>query len=622
MCGIAGYFSTNNFFDEEDLSKMTNCLSHRGPDSHGYFKDEQIALGHRRLSILDLSENGNQPMLSHDKRYVMIYNGEVYNYREIANELVYSAGRKLHFNSSSDSEVILEAFATWGENFVKKLNGMFAIAIYDRHDKELFLFRDRIGIKPLYYYWDGKNFAFSSELKALEKVKNIPKKIDNDAIYYYLHTGFIPAPYSIYSGIKKMKPGQMLKISDQGINHETYWSTKDALKEKVIQSEKTAIIKLSDLIISSVLYQMKTDVPFGIFLSGGVDSSLIAAQAVNLSSVKVNTFSIGFEESKYNEASYARAISGYLRTNHHEFIVSYKDGIELMDKMLQAYNEPFADSSAIPTMLVSMLASKYVTVVLTGDGGDELFMGYGAYKWASRLNNPLIKLTRHQLSSLLSLFGNKLKRGAKLFDYESSNELNSHILSQEQYFFSKKELDEMLITPFKSTINNIYDISHWSYPRKLTHKEKQALFDLNYYLPDDLLVKVDRASMQYSVEARVPYLDHRIVEFAENIAPNLKYKNGVSKYILKEILYQYIPEKFFRRPKQGFSIPLEKWLKNEWVYLINDFLSKKVIEKHGFVKYDYVSNLKKDFFKGKDYLYNRLWALAILHKWAEDAEKS
>lgn len=620
MCGIAGYYSHKNIFSKEDLEKMTNALAHRGPDSYGYFTDEVAGLGHRRLSILDLSANGNQPMHSHNNRYVISFNGEIYNYREISNELkLLKPNANINFNSSSDTEVILEAFSYWGTNFVEKLNGMFAIAIYDKQEQELYIYRDRIGIKPLYYYWNGSDFAFASELKSLAGLKNISKTINQDAVYYFLNVGFIPAPMSIYNQIRKLKPGTVLHISKNKINHHYYWNPKAQIKENVIDTEKKALVKVSDLLTSSIQYQMKSDVPFGVFLSGGTDSSLITAQAVNQSTVKLNTFSIGFKESKYNEAIYARTIANYLKTNHYEFIVSYKDAIELIDEMMGVYDEPYADSSAIPTMLVSKLARKYVTVVLSGDGGDELFFGYGSYHWAQRLNNPTTQFFRHQILAALSIFGNKYKRAAKLFDYVDEHDINSHILSQEQYFFSQKELNELLTNPFKKIIGNVFDISHWSYTRTLNEMEKQAVFDLNYYLPDDLLVKVDRASMRYSLEARVPYLDHRLVEFALNLSPKLKYKNGTTKYILKEILYQYIPEKLLKRPKQGFAIPLEEWLKNELRYLIEENLSKTVVEKFNFVKYPIVEKLKKDFFEGKNFLYNRLWVLIVLHKWLKES---
>jgi asparagine synthase (glutamine-hydrolysing) len=620
MCGISGYYSPDKKFSEAELHAMTDAIAHRGPDAHGYYTDELTGLGHRRLSIIDLSDNANQPMHSADNRYVMVYNGEVYNYREIATELKHK--HKTDFKTASDTEIILEAYARYGPGFVEKLNGMFAIVIYDKEKKSLFVCRDRIGIKPFYYYWDGTNFAFASELKALTHLSAIPLEVNNNAIFQFLHLGFIPAPQSIYQSIKKLESGTWLNVSYKKLEAHKFWTINQQITEKIITKEKEAIVKLSDLLMSSVQYQIKSDVPFGVFLSGGIDSSLLTANAVNLSGVKVNTFSIGFEENRFNESIYAKAIANYLGTNHHEFIVSYKDAIGLIDTIFDAYSEPFADSSSIPTLLVSKLAKQHVTVTLSGEGGDELFMGYGAYKWAKRLNNPFVKNLRYPISSLLSSSFPKFERHAQYFRYPEDTLQYSHILSQEQYYFSLEELDRILTPEFSDSsgsknieLLNYFGLEIENLPRKLNPMEKQAIFDLNFYLQDDLLAKVDRASMHFSLETRVPYLDHRIIEFALNLSPDLKYKNGTTKYLLKEILYQYVPSKFFDRPKQGFAVPLENWLKDELRFLIEDNLSKEVIEKYNIVNFEYVEGIKKSFFEGKAYLYNRIWILIVLHKW-------
>ncbi len=619
MCGISGFYSPTKKFSEAELHLMTDAIASRGPDAFGYFTDDVVGLGHRRLSIIDLSTNANQPMTSSDGRYVMVYNGEVYNFREIAAEL--RQNFRTEFRTSSDTEVLIEAYIHYGEDFVKKLNGMFAFAIYDKQKQELFVCRDRIGIKPLYYFWDGENFAFASELKALKKLAFIPKEINRNAVYHFLHLGFIPSTQSIYKSIKKLDAGRWLRVSNKHKDNQQYWSINDHVTENVITSEKQAIVKLSDLLMSSVQYQIKSDVPFGVFLSGGIDSSLVTANAVNLAGVKVNTFSIGFEENKYNESAYAKAIAMYLGTNHHEFIVSYKDAIGLIDTIFEAYSEPFADSSAIPTMLVSKLAREHVTVTLSGEGGDELFMGYGAYKWANRLNSTSVKLFHNQIANALA--NTKYKRHSNYFVLPHKNLLYSHILSQEQNNFSLQELGDLLSNDFRNApgalntekLNNFgIEINHLK--RNLSADERQAIFDLNFYLQDDLLTKVDRASMHFSLETRVPYLDHRIIEFALNLSPKLKIKNGTSKYILKEILYQYIPKKFFDRPKQGFAIPLEKWLKNELSFLIDEYLSEEMITKYNFVDYQKVKLLVNEFRNNnKNYLYNRLWLLIVLHKW-------
>lgn len=620
MCGIAGFYSFNQVFTRTELDTMTTTLAHRGPDASGFYSDDVCSLGHRRLSILDLSENANQPMHSSDNRYVMVYNGEVYNYPEIANEL--RLHHKTVFKTSSDSEVILEAYAQYGTEFLKKLNGMFAIAIYDKVKKELFVCRDRMGIKPLYYFWDGENFAFASELKALTKLSFIPLELNRNAVYHFLHLGFIPSPQSIYKSIKKLNSATWVKISKGHLESREFWSINKNISDKIITKEKEAIVKLSDLLMSSVQYQIKSDVPFGVFLSGGIDSSLITANAVALSGVKVNTFSIGFEENKFNESAYAKSVANYLGTNHHEFIVSHQDATDMINTIFEAYSEPFADPSAIPTLLVSKLARKHVTVTLSGEGGDELLLGYGAYQWARRLNHPLIRNFRFQIAHLLKKYSRNYKRHADYFLYPSAELQYSHILSQEQYYFTLSEIDTLLTKEFisdsKTKLTEQLDrfgIEIKNLRRELTPMECQALFDLEFYLQGDLLTKVDRASMNFSLETRVPYLDHRIIEFTLNLSPDLKYRNNTSKYLLKEILYQSIPKKFFDRPKQGFAIPLAKWLRNDLYFLAEEALSENVIKKYNIVEYDQVEYLKKEFLNGKDFYYSRLWLLIILHKW-------
>ncbi|MEI6817854.1 MAG: asparagine synthase (glutamine-hydrolyzing) [Bacteroidota bacterium] len=632
MCGIAGFYSKDNVFSKEELINMTEILAHRGPDAEGYFTDDTVSLGHRRLSILDLSERANQPIHSHDGRYVIIYNGEVYNFQEIAANLKSTTPLQptLNFSTSSDTEVILEAFVQQGVDFVQQLNGMFALAIYDKVQKELYLFRDRVGIKPLYYFWDGNNFAFASEMKSLLQLKFIPREINKSAIRDFLHFGYVPTPISIYKHIHKMRAGSWIKISKNKFEEQKYWTINSKLQHQTIKNKEQAMVKLSDLIISSVQYQLKSDVPFGVFLSGGIDSSLVTAQAVLLSGIKVNTFSIGFEENSHNESEYAKAIAKYLGTEHHEFIVSYRDAINLVDSIFDVYDEPFADSSAIPTMMVSKLAKQYVSVTLTGEGGDELFFGYGAYKWAKRLQNPMIKAFRKPIGNTLSHLSSRYKRAAHQFLYDDPSKIKSHIFSQEQYLFADYELNALLTPDYyaESSVpesqlmdsflripDDIFTSNIHQKERHLTPMEMQALFDIEYYLKDDLLTKVDRASMRYSLETRVPYLDHRIVEFALNIDPSLKYRNGVTKYILRQILYNYIPEKFFARPKQGFAIPLNIWLTKELGWLITDYLSREVIERYGVVNYKEVERIKKEFYNGNNYLYNRIWLLIVLHKW-------
>jgi asparagine synthase (glutamine-hydrolysing) len=607
MCGITGYYSSS-LFNIQDLQKMTQAVSHRGPDAEGFFSDEICGLGHRRLSILDLSEQANQPMYSHDRRFIMVFNGEVYNYHDIAQQL------QLTLRTSSDSEVIIEAFAKQGVNSVLLLNGMFAFAIYDTLTEELYLFRDRIGIKPLFYYWDGHHFAFASELKALLQIPQIPRCIQNEAISYFLNLGYVPAPHTIYQNIFKMPAASYIKLSRKGLSLHAYWSLDAAIQAKPLESEAQAKSELHHLLKTAVNYQLISDVPLGIFLSGGIDSSLITALAVSQSSVPVNTFSIGFKEQKFNESNYAAKVAKHLGTAHEEFIVSIREAEDLVEKMLDVYDEPYADSSAIPTMMVSRLARKQVTVALGGDGADELFFGYGMYQWAQRLAIPGINWLKNPLSAVLKQGKqSRFQKASRMFNFDDKSQLPYHIFSQEQGFFSRKEVNELLEKDVK--VLNGFNLNGKKRARPLNAMENQSLFDLKYYLPDDLLVKIDRASMQYGLEARVPYLDHKVVEFALNLSPDLKYKNGISKYILREILYEYVPASIFDRPKQGFSIPLHEWLRQDLQYLIHDYLNEDLIKQFDIVSYKEVQDLKTSFLAGNDFVYNRLWLLIVLHRW-------
>lgn len=636
MCGIAGYFSATKSLDEISLAAMTNALQHRGPDSSGFFRDDFAGLGHRRLSIIDLSSRANQPMTSANSRYVIVYNGEVYNYREIGAMMsVRSDGSGVNqFRSSSDTEIILEGFSKWGVDVVQQLNGMFAFAIYDKQEHALYLFRDRIGIKPVYYYWDGSLFVFASELKSLKAAGCLNLYYNHNALYQFLHLGYIPAPHTCYHNVYKLPAASYLKIDVTGIQIFKYYDIKQKLSSSVITDKSQAMVMLSDLMTSSVQYQLKSDVPFGVFLSGGIDSSLVTAQASILSGIKVKTFSIGFEEFSHNESTYAKAVATYLDTDHHEFIVSVKDAVSLIDKMLTIYDEPFGDSSAIPTMLISRLARNYVTVSLSGEGGDELFFGYGFYRWARRLSNPVIRMSRKPLAAVFSRMSSRYQRVSRLLDYQPDRFLPGHIFSQEQYYFSIQEIMELANKDIVFNIEDDFlfndhnvlsfsgDIKSGSRAkvseRKLTPMEIQALFDLQFYLPDDLLTKVDRASMNYSLETRVPYLDHRVLEFALNLSPSLKYHHGVSKYILKEILFKYLPKHLFQRPKQGFAIPLNKWLGKEMKFLIDVYLDEAIIKKHSFVDSKKVNDLIEKYISGTEYLFNRLWLLIVLHHWLEN----
>lgn len=610
MCGIVGFLSFENVLQEVQIREMTATLSHRGPDAEGVFFDGVCGLGHRRLSIIDLSEQANQPMFSKDGRYAIVFNGEIYNYQEIATKL------QIVPRTHSDTEIILEAFAKKGTACVQLFNGMFAFAIYDTQKQELYLCRDRIGKKPIFYFWNGHHFAFASELKTLMKLPFIKKDLNYTAVEDFLHLGYIPRPYTIYQDISKMYSGYWLKVSKKGLEENMYWDIQACIRKDSLKNEEEATTQFQNLLESSVKYRLISDVPVGVFLSGGIDSSLIAALAQKQSAKPIQTFSIGLEEEKYNEAPFARKVADYLNTQHKELIVSAKKAKELIPNLLDVYDEPFADSSAVPTLLVSEFAKKQVSVVLGGDGGDELFLGYGMYQWAKRLKNPLIRLLRMPIAQVLKLQPKNIsyQKAAKLFAYSKRKKLASHIFSQEQFLFSQAEVENLVkfpITNYEPLLSTQFGLMNCD------PMLQQSLFDLQYYLQDDLLVKVDRATMRFGLEARSPLLDYRIIEFALNLDTSLKFRDKQSKYLLKKILYQHIPESYFQRPKRGFSIPLAQWLQTDLRFLIEDFLSQKVIEKHDLVDYKQVKQLKEAFLAGNTFYYNRLWVLILLHQFLE-----
>lgn len=612
MCGIAGFWSQKNIDSETIVKKMTSSQSHRGPDAEGYFIDSNtgVAMGHRRLSILDLSDAANQPFYSENKRYVIVYNGEVYNYRELKKNYLLNES----FKTTSDTEVILKLFIQNGPEFIRLLNGMFAISIYDKEECKLYIFRDHLGIKPIYYYYSKELFVFGSELKSVKLFFNNENlSLSPEAVFHYFNLGYIPEPYSIFSDIKKFPSGHYAIIDKKSFNLYNYWKPDDYLSNHTINDENVALGELNELVQNSVTSQMISDVPFGTFLSGGIDSSLVTAIASQKTN-KLNTFSIGFDDSKHNEAVYAKKISEFLSTHHTEFKVTEKEAIELIPDLISIYDEPFADSSSIPTLMVSKLAKKHVKMVLTGDGGDEQFMGYGSYKWAKRMSNPFIYFNRYLIASILGTGNLKQQRAAKVFQIPNYTFYHTHIFSQEQYLFSLNEIKKILnpgwlmIKPLKIDFPN---------NRKLSAAEKQAWFDLNYYLKDDLLVKVDRATMNYGLEARVPLLDHRIIEWSINLDKSLKTRNQTSKYLLKKLLFQFIPESYFDRPKWGFSIPLDKWLKNDLRYLIDQYLSDEKLSNSEILNVTEVNKFIQAYLNGKAHLYNRVWALILFQMFIE-----
>ncbi|CAN5416222.1 asparagine synthase (glutamine-hydrolyzing) [soil metagenome] len=615
MCGIAGIFSKAPI-EGSNVDGMINVLKQRGPDADGKFINAlgTAILGHTRLSIIDLSEQANQPFYSQSKRHVIVFNGEIYNYQTLREELIQKKG--VQFRTTSDTEVIVEGFEIWGEEIAARLDGMFALAIYDQENHKMFLLRDRIGKKPLFYYQSGTVFAFASEIKALLKIPVIErsKKINRSSVSHFLHLGYIPEPDTIFESIKKFPSANSAVISwEEPIQFKNYWNilTQPVSSLKIdTNGARKSILKVVD---EAVVKRLVGDVPIGAFLSGGTDSSLVTALASKHVSQKIKTFSIGFKDQKFDEAGYARKVSAHLRTDHNEYILEERMAMEILPICLDYFDEPFADTSAIPMMLVSKMARREVKVVLTGDGGDELFQGYGSYRWAGKLANPVYKMFGGVFSGLLKMSGNtRLLRVSHLVEPVKIGSIRSHIFSQEQYFFSQQEIRDRILANKNDFTAFLYSDESFS---QSSAAERQARFDLLYYLKDDLLVKVDRASMYYGLECRCPLLDKDLIEAALKLPDSLKFQNGVPKWLLKELLSEFLPLGLVHRQKWGFSIPLASWLRGGLRYLIDEHLSKSALEQTNLFNVDEVLFLVRQFDNGKEYLYHRLWVIIALQRW-------
>lgn len=604
MCGIAGIVSPEGLALPQILENMVQTLRHRGPDAYGLWHDVEhtVSLGHARLSILDLNPRANQPMTSHCGRFVLIYNGELYNYRQIARKL------SLKLSTTSDSEVLLEAFARLGPDCFRLFNGMMAAAIWDKQEKKLFLARDRIGKKPLFYFQKGTSLYFASEIKALLQAIKTPPPL-REALGWFLHLGFIPQPFTAFAGIFKF-PSATWGVFYQGkLTLEEYWNAGQIIQPETKSLQETeAIHQLAVLLEDSVRLRMVSDVPYGTFLSGGIDSSLVTFLAAHQYSGKLKTFTIGFKEAAHDESKWAERVARHLQTDHNTFILSEKEAAQTLPELLAVYDEPFADTSAIPSLLIARHASREVKMVLTGDGGDELFMGYGSYLWARRLSRPFWKKFHNLLGHMLAQGTDRYRRVARLLTFDEKLWLPGHIFSQEQYFFSVSEFSEKGIR-----LPHPISLPLPETGRSLTPEELQSFFDLNYYLKDDLLVKVDRATMHYGLEARCPLLDYRLVEFALNLPLTLRMKEGSLKYLLRQTLFHFVPETLFDRPKHGFSIPLSQWLRGKLKDYVEENLSKNLIEAYSLVDFEFVHHLRSSFENGHHHLYNRIWVLAQLH---------
>jgi asparagine synthase (glutamine-hydrolysing) len=631
MCGIVGVIDYCNNTDEKLVNLMRDSITYRGPDSAGtkiFNKDYFLALAHRRLSILDLSELGTQPMSY--ENLTIIHNGEVYNFKQIKEELK-ALGYK--FVSNSDTEVILKSFHKWGVKAVDKFRGMFAFAIFDQKEQKLFIFRDRAGVKPLYYYVKDDIFLFGSELKTFYAHPKFKKDINNNAIPFYFRFGYIPAPLSIFNNCYKLKPGHYLDIDckTNSFKEICYWRVEDFyLQEKIKESKENIIQNVEDILIDSFKLRMVSDVPVGVFLSGGVDSTLVTTLLQKNLNTQINTFTIGFENKNYDEAVYAKDIAKYLNTNHTQYYCSPKDLLDFVEYLPYYYDEPFGDSSAIPTMLVSKIAKENVSVVLSGDGGDEAFIGYSKYfalvKIAnlSKTKKEILKLFLNTINKNSTEFLNNLlplnKRVKNIKDkYEKlKNALNAS--SNLEAFINASSyvgddiLKKLLINyeiNFKNSSFNIDVI------KNLSFLEQMQIIDYKTFMVDDVLTKVDRATMSVSLEGREPLLDHKIIEYVARIPNEIKYHNSDGKYILKSILYKYLPKTLIDRPKSGFAIPLESWLQNELKDLLDEFIDSNKLKKAKIYNVEYLLQLKKDLINGKNSNLSILWFVLMFEMWKQ-----
>ena len=633
MCGIVGFIDKTSFGDINILRRMRDTLHHRGPDDRGEFitktNDFLIAFGHVRLSILDLSSAGHQPMCF--ENLTITYNGEVYNFKEIRKELEKYG---YVFSSNSDTEVILKSFHKWGIRAVDKFRGMFAFAIYDSKSQKIFIFRDRTGVKPLFYYKKGKTFMFASELKAFHKHPKFEKVKNQKAIPFYFRFGYIPAPMTIFENTYKLKPGHYLEIDLNTFEYKElpYWRAEDKfLEEKLNKNEKEIIDELEDILKDSFKLRMVADVPVGVFLSGGIDSTLVTALLQSEMNQPLNTFTIGFKDEKYDEAKYAKDIAKYLGTNHTEYYCDEKDMLDFVEDLQFFYDEPFGDSSALPTILVSKMAKEKVSVVLSGDGGDESFIGYSKYfalnKILSMANykreilkagvNILNENTVEILNSLLP--ENKRQRNIKDKFQKFKNALNAKDI-YEMFFNASSYVDKKLLSNILN--HNQIDIKNTGFDvyekiKNLHPLDIMSVIDYKTFLPDDVLVKVDRASMAVSLEAREPLLDHKIIEYAAKIPVNIKYKNNTGKYLLKQILYKYIPKEMIERPKSGFQVPLIEWLRGDLKELLDSYVNESSLKTSGIYNTKEILKLKQKLYNGENINLSILWFVLMYEMWRE-----
>ena len=627
MCGIAGFCDFGCKLDAGDLSRMVDAVKHRGPDGSGtVFHAESyghVGLGHTRLAVIDLTKNASQPMKFDDVE--IVYNGEVYNFSEIRDELI-SVGYS--FKSRSDTEVVLKAYHKWGLKFVDRLNGMFAMALFDRKKKLLICLRDRVGVKPFYFYWKNNVFLFASELRSFHELGVFEKTIDKEALALYMQYGFVPQPYSIFKNAQKLKAGHILEfdLKNCSMKQINYWNATDVFaKEKIEVSQHEALSTVDSLISKSCSQRLIADVPVGVFLSGGYDSSLVAAKIKDLGH-NVNTFTVGFEEKRYDESNFARNVANHIGTNHTEVICTQEDAKAILPKLCDIYDEPFGDSSAIPTILVCELARKDVTVALSADGGDEVFGGYQKYQrslyYKKRLDIVPYSI-RHRTSQILAL---SARRGMSKFLGSRGNILTK--FNKLMAMLSAKNTTEIMDLLSVNLTKIEASALLFDKPEKMQTIVKNTSFldgaldqmlaqDFQTYLVDDILTKVDRASMSIGLESREPLLDTKLVEYAFRLPDNCKIFEGGSKLLLKSLTHKYVPQSLLNRPKKGFSVPVLEWFRQDLgIYLLH-YLSRERLDRHKLFNSDMVVSWRDQYLEGQNDNIQRLWFILMFELWFE-----
>ncbi|MER3426282.1 MAG: asparagine synthase (glutamine-hydrolyzing) [Thermoleophilia bacterium] len=635
MCGITGFWDFRKITTKADLLKMTDTLAHRGPDDSGIFFDfkQGVGLGHRRLAIIDLSSQAKQPMGNDSGSIWVTFNGEIYNYRQIREELVCNGHQ---FRTNSDTEVILRAYEQWGIECISRFRGMFAFALWDIKHNKLFLVRDRLGVKPLYYYWDGHLLLFASELRALEVYREFKRDLDPQSLALYLRFGYVPSPRCIYANTHKVRPGCYLEVSSEGsLSEVCYWNLFKFSEAPIIERSESEIEQeLVSILCEAFSYRLVSDVPVGIFLSGGIDSSLVAAILKCELGKSLQALTVGFDEAEKDESFWARAVARHLGMEHTEVRCSLQEAIEIVPKLSDIYDEPFSDNSAIPTYLICKTARDYVKVVLSGDGGDEFFCGYNFYTeynsfWGkiSAIPIPQPVLSRAGRSGCMALGTKIFNLFCRLFlhadAYSLSDKINRWypILTApnfvEAYVLSRSIWSQEQLKYLAPDLQS--DIPFKDFPRiDCDPIAAMMLFDAKIYLPDDLLVKIDRASMSVGLEVREPLLDHKLVEYAISLPLKYKYSNKKTKYILKRILYKYLPRDLVDRPKRGFGAPLEQWLLNGSLKsVVLDYLNPRRIREQGIFSSVYIQRMMDDFRQGVWINPNKIWNLVAFELWYE-----